>query len=158
MAYKVIVQCSEVDEIVRLLKKKHGADYSRVWKIDARTIGVFSFERSGILTQSGYVNLITLDHDKTTETCEITVIGAGGGVPTLVSLAEMSDPGAGPVTDLVKLARTRNWPIHVEQADIKSRGTPCPKCNAAYVYAEDKIGDDGAVECQNCGVRFIIKE
>jgi predicted Zn finger-like uncharacterized protein len=158
MAYKVIVQCSEADEIVRHLKKNHGADYSRVWKIDARTIGVFSFERSGILTQSGYVNLITLDHDRATETCEITIIGAGGGVPTLVSLAELGDPGAGPVTDLVKLARTRDWPIHVERADIKSRGTACPNCNAAYVYSEDKVGNDGSVACQNCGMQFIIQE
>ena len=158
MAYKVSIQCPDVEDIIKLLKKKHGADYSRVWRIDERTIGVFSFERSGLITQAGYVNLITLDHDRTTENCEITIIGAGGGVPSFVSLAEMSDPGAGPVADLVNLAKERNWPTHAEKTMIKSRGSPCPKCGAAYVYSEDKIEDDGSVACQNCGTRFIVQE
>ncbi|MHA2189940.1 MAG: MJ0042-type zinc finger domain-containing protein [Candidatus Thorarchaeota archaeon] len=158
MAYKVIIQCSDAEDIIKLLKKEHGADYARVWRIDSRTIGVFSFERSGLVTQAGYVNLITLDHDGTTENCEITIIGAGGGFPSLVSLAELSESGDGAVADLVKLAKERNWPINVERAKIKSRGSPCPKCGAAYVYSEDKIEDDGSVACQNCGTRFIVQE
>ena len=107
MAYKVIIQCPDVEDIVKLIKKKHGADYSRVWRIDGRTIGVFSFERSGLVTQAGYVNLITLDHDRAIENCEITIIGAGGGRPGVVSLAELGDPGAAPVADLANLAKER---------------------------------------------------
>ncbi|MBY8997518.1 MAG: hypothetical protein KGD60_07290 [Candidatus Thorarchaeota archaeon] len=158
MAYKVIINCSDVEDIISLLKKKHGADYARIWRIDGRTIGVFSFERSGLATQAGYVNLITLDHDIITENCDITIIGAGGGFPSLISLAELGDSGAGPVADLVNLAKERNWPINVERAKIKSRGSPCSKCGAAYVYSEDKIEEDRSVACQNCGTRFIVQE
>ena len=154
MAYKVVIQCPDVDDIIRLLKKEHGADYARIWRINGRTIGVFSFERSGLATHSGYVNLITLDHDESTETCDITIIGAGGGV----SLWEMGDSGIGAVDDLVNLAKERNWPINIEKAKIKSRGSQCPKCGAGYVYSEDKIEEDGSVACQNCGTRFIVQE
>jgi predicted Zn finger-like uncharacterized protein len=158
LAYKVIIQCSDAEDIVRLLKKSHGADYSRIWRIDGRTIGVFSFERGGLVTYAGYVNLVTLDHDRSTELCDITIIGAGGGVPSILSLWEMDDSGIDAVDDLVKLAKERNWPIETSVAEIKFRGTPCPKCSAAYVYSEDKIDADGTVSCQNCGTRFNVKE
>lgn len=76
MAYRVIIRCPDAEDIIRLLKEKHGADYSRVWYIQDHTIGVFSFEWAGIY--AGYVNLITLEHDKTSEKCDITILGAGG--------------------------------------------------------------------------------
>ncbi|MHA2207469.1 MAG: MJ0042-type zinc finger domain-containing protein [Candidatus Thorarchaeota archaeon] len=158
MAYNVIIQCSDAEDIIKLLKKKHGADYARVWRIDGRTIGGFSFERSARITQAAYVNLITLDHDGTTENCEITIFGAGGSFPGLISIEELSDSLAWIVADLVDLAKERNWSIKAERAKIKSRGSPCPKCGAAYVYSEDKIEDDGSVACQNCGTRFIVQE
>jgi predicted Zn finger-like uncharacterized protein len=156
MAYNVIIQCPDVEDIISLLKKKHGADYARIWRIDGRTLGVFSFERSGLVTQAGYVNLITLDHDKSTDTCDITIIGAGGGFPSFVSLAEMGSSGVGAVDDLENLAKERNWSIKIGIAKIKNRGSSCPNCTAAYVYSEDKISDDGSVACQNCGTRFIV--
>jgi len=158
LAYKVIIRCQDAEDVIRLLKEKHGADYSRVWRIDNRTIGVFSFERSGILTSSGHVNLITLDHDKTLETCEVTIMYAGGGAQSLISFTEISNSGVGALQDLVSLAKERGWDIHVEKAKIKARGSPCPNCDSAYVYSKDKIRADGSVTCQNCGKPFMIQE
>jgi hypothetical protein len=65
MAYKVIIRCPDAEDVIRLLKEKHGADYSRIWRIYEHTIGVFTFEWAGVL--AGYVNLITLDHDKSSK-------------------------------------------------------------------------------------------
>jgi predicted Zn finger-like uncharacterized protein len=152
-----MIQSPDVEEVIKLLKQRHGADYSRIWKIDGRTIGVFSFERSGVLTSSGYVNLITLDHDRSSDECEVTIIGAGGGMQSLISAAEIGDPVAEPVADLVRLAEDRNWSIEVTTAKIKSRGNECPSCHASYVYHEGKISIDGLVMCQNCGKPFKIQ-
>jgi predicted Zn finger-like uncharacterized protein len=156
LAYQVTIHCPDAEDIIRLLKEKHGADYSRVWRIDNRTIGVFSFEWAGV--SGGYVNLITLDHDNTLAVCEITIIGAGGGVPSLDSVAGSGNPGKRAVNDLAGLARAHNWEICIENAKIKSRGSQCPNCGSAYVYSKDKIGMDGSVLCQNCGKPFLIKE
>jgi len=158
LVYKVMIQSPDVEEVIKLLKRNHGADYSRIWKIDGRTIGVFSFERSGVLTSAGYVNLITLDHDRSSDECEVTVIGAGGGWQSLISAAEIGDPGAKPVADLVRLAEDRNWPIEVSKATIKSRGSECPKCHSSYVYRDDQKDVDGTVSCQNCGKPFTISD
>ncbi|MFW9812556.1 MAG: MJ0042-type zinc finger domain-containing protein [Candidatus Thorarchaeota archaeon] len=158
MVYKVMIQSPDVEEVINLLKQKHGADYSRIWNIDGRTIGVFSFERSGPLTSSGYVNLITLDYDRSSQECEVTIIGAGGGMQSLISAAEIGDPGAEPIADLTRLAEDRGWLIDVTEAKIKSRGSECPTCHASYVYHDDKISTDGLVTCQNCGKSFKIHE
>jgi DNA-directed RNA polymerase subunit RPC12/RpoP len=158
LAYKVIIKCPDPEKIISLLKQSHGADYSRVWRINGRTIGVFSFERSGLVTFAGYVNLITLDYDKTTEKCDVTIIGAGGGIPSLASMAELGVLGKGPVNDLMGLAKQQGWEIQVEEAKIESRGSICPKCGSIYVYPEDKIGKDGSVVCQNCGGKFSIEK
>ncbi len=147
-----------MEEIIKLLKKKHGADYSKIWRIDGRIIGVFSFERSGVLTSSGFVNLITLDHDETSKKCEVTIIGAGGGMQHLISAMEIGDPGAAPVSDLVRLAKDRNWPINVKTAKIKSRGDECPNCHSSYVYPDEMVKANGMVSCQNCGKLFKIRE
>ncbi|MDH4213210.1 MAG: zinc-ribbon domain-containing protein [Candidatus Thorarchaeota archaeon] len=154
MAYKVIIRCSNAEDIIRLLQEEHGADYSRIWRIDGRTIGVFSFEWTGVF--AGYVSLITLDHDKILEKCEVTIIGSGGGIPSLDSVVGSDDPGKRAVKDLANLANERGWEISIEMAKIKSRGTQCPNCGSAYVYSKEKIKADGSVVCQNCGKRFII--
>jgi predicted Zn finger-like uncharacterized protein len=119
---------------------------------------VFSFERSGVLTSSGYVNLITLDHDLSSQECEVTIIGAGGGMQSLLSAAEIGDPEAEPIADLTRLAKNNGWSIEVVKTKIKSRGSECPNCHASYVYHEDNIGTDGLVTCQNCGKAFKITE
>ncbi|MFW9769746.1 MAG: hypothetical protein ACFFEM_13070 [Candidatus Thorarchaeota archaeon] len=157
MVYKVMIQNPDVEEVIRLLKQKHGADYSKIWKIDGRTIGVFSFERSGVLTSSGYVNLITLDHDKSSEKCEVTIIGAGGGMQHLISAAEIGDSGTQPVQDLIRLAEDRGWSIDVSKTNVKSRGSECPNCHSSYVYPPEKVKEGGVVSCQNCGKSFEIQ-
>ncbi len=151
----MIIRCPDAEDIIRLLKEKHGADYSRVWRIDGRTFGVFSFERSAIFPYTSYVSLITLEHDKTSERCDITIIGAGGSVR---GVTELDSPRAGQVQDLASLAKARGWETHIEEAKIKSRGSPCPNCGSAYVYSKDKIQADGSVVCQNCGKPFMIQE
>jgi predicted Zn finger-like uncharacterized protein len=156
LAYRVIIRCPDAEDIIKLFKQKHGPDYSRVWRIDGRTIGVFSFERSGTPFPFGvYVSLITLEHDKASERCDITILGAGG---SMIGVAELDPPRAGPVPDLVRMARERGWEIHIEEAKIKSRGSQCPNCGSAYVYSKEKIQADGSVVCQNCGKPFAIQE
>jgi predicted Zn finger-like uncharacterized protein len=155
LAYKLIIRCPDAEEVIRLLKGRHGADYSRIWRVHERTIGVFSFEWTGAF--GGYVNLITLDHDKNLKKCEVTIIGSGGGFPSLDSIAG-SDPGKRAVKDLTNLADKNGWEITLEKTTIKSRGTPCPNCGSAYVYSEEKIKADGTVICQNCGKPFMIPQ
>ncbi len=154
MAFKVIVHCPDAEEVIRLLKEKHGADYSRIWRIHEHTIGVFSFEWTGAF--GGYVNLITLDHDKNLKKCEVTIIGAGGGFPSLDSVSGSDDPGKRAVKDIANLADKNGWEINIEKTTIKSRGSQCPNCGSAYVYPKEKIRADGSVLCQNCGKRFMI--
>ena len=106
MAYKLIIRCPDAEEVIRLLKERHGADYSRIWRVYERTIGVFSFEWMGAF--GGYVNLITLNHDKNLKKCEVTIIGIGGGFPSLDSIAGSDDPGKRAVKDLATLAE-KKW-------------------------------------------------
>ena len=156
MAYKLIIRCPDAEEVIRLINEKHGADYSRIWRIHEHTIGVFTFEWTGIF--GGYVSLITLDHDTDLKKCEVTIIGAGGGIPSLDSVAGSDDPGKRAVKDLANLAEKNGWEISIEKTMIKSRGTPCPNCGSAYVYSKEKIKADGTVICQNCGKPFIIPQ
>jgi predicted RNA-binding Zn-ribbon protein involved in translation (DUF1610 family) len=156
LAYQVTIHCPDAEEIVRLLNEKHGADYSRVWHVGNRTIGVFSFEWTAAF--GGYVNLITLDHDKTSGVCEVIIIGAGGGVPSFDSMFGSGSPRTRAARDLASLAKEHGWQIHLEQAKIKPRGSECPLCGAAYVYSKDRIRRDGSVICQNCGKTFSIEK
>jgi predicted RNA-binding Zn-ribbon protein involved in translation (DUF1610 family) len=156
LAYQVTIHCPDAEEIVRLLNEKHGADYSRVWHVGNRTIGVFSFEWTAAF--GGYVNLITLDHDKTSGVCEVTIIGAGGVVPSFDSMFGSGSPGTRAARDLASLAKEHSWQIQLEQAKIKFRGSECPLCGAAYVYSKDRIRRDGSVICQNCGKTFFIEK
>jgi predicted Zn finger-like uncharacterized protein len=148
-----MIQCPDAEDIIRLLKKKHGVDYSRVWRINDNTIAVFSFERG----LSNSVNLITLDHNKAKESCDITILYAGGA-DWFDSLAEAEDISAGAADDLVRLAKERDWRISVERARIKIRGSECPNCHSSYVYQEEKVRADGLVHCQNCDKPFMIRE
>ncbi len=150
----MIIRCPDAEEVIRLLKEKHGADYSRIWRIHEHTIGVFTFEWTGVF--AGHVNLITLDHDKNLKKCEVTILGAGGGLPSLDSVVGSDDPGKRAVKDLANLANERGWEISIEKAKIKSRGTQCPNCGSAYVYPKEKIKADGSVICQNCGKQFMM--
>jgi predicted RNA-binding Zn-ribbon protein involved in translation (DUF1610 family) len=156
LAYQVTIHCLDAEEIVGFLNEKHGADYSRVWHIGNRTVGVFSFEWTGDF--GGYVNLITLDHDESSAICEVTIIGAGGGFPSFDSVIGSDNPGTRVTQDLASLAKEHGWQIHIEQAKIKPRGSRCPICGAAYVYSKDKIRKDGSVICQNCGKLFPIEK
>ena len=156
MSYKVIIRSPDAEDIIRLLKQRHGADYSRIWRIHNHTIGVFSFEWTGI--SAGYVNLVTLEHDRTSGRCEVTIIGAGGGIPSLDAVMGSDDPGKRAVKDLANLAKEHGWEISIEKAAIKSRGSQCSNCGSAYVYSKDKIGADGSVVCQNCGKSFMIQD
>ncbi len=152
MSFKVIIQCPDVEDIIRLLKKKHGADYSRVWRINDHTIAVFSFERG----YPSFANLITLDHNKATESCDITILYAGGA-DSFDSLTDAVAISNEAVDDLVQLAKERDWRIIIEKARFKSRGSECPNCHAFYVYPEEKVGADGRVHCQNCGQPFMFR-
>ncbi|MFW9961136.1 MAG: MJ0042-type zinc finger domain-containing protein [Candidatus Thorarchaeota archaeon] len=162
MAYKIIIRCSNAENIIRLLQEEYGADYSHIWRIDGRTIGVFSHRIPGLRSwtgvYAGYVSLITLDHDKILEKCEVTIIGSGGSIPSLDSVVGSEDPGKRAVKDLADLANERGWEISIEMAKIKSRGTECPNCGSVYVYSKEKIKADGSVVCQNCGKPFMIPQ
>ncbi|MFW9956846.1 MAG: MJ0042-type zinc finger domain-containing protein [Candidatus Odinarchaeota archaeon] len=162
MAYKVVIRCSNTEDIIRLLQVEHGADYSRIWRIDGRTIGVFSHRIPGIRSWTGvfagYVSLITLDHDKILEKCEVTIVGSEGSIPSLDSVVDSEDPGKRAVKDLAALADKNGWEINIEKSMIKSRGTPCPNCGSVYVYSKEKIKADGTVICQNCGKPFVTPQ
>ncbi|MFW9975550.1 MAG: hypothetical protein ACFFDQ_09815, partial [Candidatus Thorarchaeota archaeon] len=43
-----------------------------------------------------------------------------------------------------------------EWGEVRNRRTPCPYCNAAYLYNKSHLRDDGTVMCQNCGSIFQL--
>lgn len=43
-----------------------------------------------------------------------------------------------------------------EWGEIRNRRTPCPYCNAAYLYNKSHLREDGTVICQNCGSIFQL--
>ncbi|MHA2377799.1 MAG: hypothetical protein ACXADO_10860 [Candidatus Thorarchaeota archaeon] len=71
---------SDIEDLIEFIKTSYANDYRRIWQIHERTIGIFLHESMGVLETAVFSVVTTLDHNKSDEGCELSILYAGGSM------------------------------------------------------------------------------
>ncbi len=145
----------EIDSLLELIKSNYANDYRKIWSLNERTIALLLHETLGFFGSDTFSIMTILDYSIGESSCEILIRYAGGGL-SLLGSGSSEDFVKEMTNAIVDLAKEKNWIYEVEKVEIRSAGSQCPNCKAAYKYPEEKVREDGTVECQNCGKPFIL--
>ncbi|MFW9944521.1 MAG: MJ0042-type zinc finger domain-containing protein [Candidatus Sifarchaeia archaeon] len=148
---------SVIEDLVEFIKTSYASHYRRIWQIHERTIGIFLHESIGIPETIVYSVITTLDHSKSDEGCELSIMYAGGSM-SLIGLGRFESFTKRMKDAICELAEQKGWRFKVERMKVKPAGEMCPHCGAAYRYSHEKIREDGTVICQNCAKVFSLQK
>lgn len=147
----------KIESILELLKKDYANDYRRFWSLDDRTIAILVYERLGLIGGYTFTVMTIVDYFVEEQICEIHIRYVGGNFSFLGT--GKSEDFINKITSSIEiLAKENLWNFKVEKVIVRNAGTPCPSCKKAYKYPEEKIREDGTVECQNCGKPFVLQD
>jgi len=146
---RIVLQCSEPDDVVELIRKDYANQYFRLWRIANRRIALFVHDASGIWNWDEYVIVTTVEWDESGTECEVSIIVTGGVSPWRNMRGRQI---RGMKNAILELAERRGWKFRVTRP--RRRGIQCPHCKAVYSYRADKIAEDGTAVCQNCACIF----
>lgn len=158
MPTRILLQnVEEAESLLELLKKDFANDYRRIWSIEDRTIAVLVYERLGLIGGYTFTVMTIVDYFIEEQICEVHMRYVGGNFSFL---------GTGKSEDFIKiitsrietLAKENLWKVEITEVKIRNAGTLCPNCKKAYKYPDEKVREDGTVECQNCGKPFLLHD
>ena len=146
----------EIDSLLELIKSNYANDYRKIWSLNERTIALLLHETLGFFGADTFSIMTILDYSIAERSCELLIRYAGGGL-SLLGSGSSEDFVKEMTNAIVALAEEENWKYEVEKVKIRSAGSQCPNCKAAYKYPKEKVREDGTVKCQNCGKPFILQ-
>jgi transcription elongation factor Elf1 len=141
---KIYIKTKDVSSLIGKLAELPKLEWSKVWSIDLRTIGIFTFEFS-YGEHIGAVNVVVEHNSKSNE-----------GFVWIESYGSAYSPTA---SGARRLLETVGHTIlsekgHFEVLKTVYKGEKCPHCEAVYKYLDSVRADDGSLVCQNCGKDF----
>ncbi|MFQ5833978.1 MAG: hypothetical protein ACE5H4_14835 [Candidatus Thorarchaeota archaeon] len=142
-----------IEDLIDLIKDGYANDYRRIWSLSERVVGLFMHESIGWLAGNVYSIMTVLDYDPARRSCDLLIRYSGGAL-SLIGTGRSEDFISDMVRAISGLAEQKEWLYKIERAKVKPAGEECPYCGASYRYPKEKVGEDGTVECQNCGRPF----
>lgn len=144
---------TDINELFNLIKDKYCNDFSKIWSLEEKEIGIFLHEHIGIPAGNVFTIMTLVDFNKSTRNCEMSVRYVGGAV-SLIGIGRSEDFISTMTKDIARLANENGWTHEIEKIKIRPAGSMCPHCGASYKYPQEKRREDGSVDCQNCGKSF----
>ena len=141
---KISIKTKEINSLIGTLTEVPDLEWSKVWSIGAKTIGLFTYEyEQG--EYGGAVNVI-VEHDTESNEGLVWILQYGSPLSPIMQ-------GARHLLETVgNAALSLKW--HFEVLRPIYKGVVCPHCKAVYAYPESKREFDGSLVCQNCGKNF----
>lgn len=147
----------DVAVLLESLSEKYSTALKRIWHGETQINAVFVRDELVLRTMSEQAVVVVLEHDITSNVCEVRCLATAGGSGFLRVSYGSHDAAESTFQKLVEqLALFRGWEYEVLPPESVGETARCPTCGATYSYPRDKILKDGTVRCQNCDKPFIL--